>query len=62
MKTKQDHQPRRASKDVPLEQLHPASDMGKRARSGEKINNEGMPSRKQDSEQSPATTPTKPAR
>ena len=62
MKTKQDHQPRRASKDVPLEKLHPASDMGKRAKSGEKINNQGMPSRKKSSEQSPATSGTKPAR
>ena len=35
---KQDKQPRRASKDVSLDKLHPASDMGKRAKGGDKFN------------------------
>jgi hypothetical protein len=34
---KQDKQPRRASKDVSLDKLHPASDMGKRAKGGDKF-------------------------
>jgi hypothetical protein len=59
---KQDKQPRRASKaDLPVDKLHPASDMGKRARSGEKFNNPGLPKREKAS--GPVTTPgRKPAR
>ena len=41
---KQDKQPRRASKDVSLDKLHPASDMGKRAKGGDKFASaHGMP-------------------
>lgn len=39
MRTKLDKQPRRPSKaDASTEQLHPASDMGKRAKGGDKFN------------------------
>ena len=39
MRMKQDKQPRRASKaDLPVDKLHPASDMGKRAKGGDKFN------------------------
>ena len=41
---KQDKQPRRASKDVAIDKLHPASDMGKRAKGGDKFGNaHGLP-------------------
>jgi hypothetical protein len=41
---KQDKQPRRPSKDVSLDKLHPASDMGKRAKGGDKFSNaHGLP-------------------
>jgi hypothetical protein len=40
---KQDKQPRRASKDVAIDKLHPASDMGKRAKGGDKFSNRGLP-------------------
>jgi hypothetical protein len=43
MKSTKDKQPRRASKDVSLGKLHPASDMGKRAKGGDKVSNQGMP-------------------
>lgn len=42
---KQDRQPRRASKNLPLDKLHPASDMGKRAKGGDKVSNPGLPRR-----------------
>jgi hypothetical protein len=58
---KQDKQPRRASKDVPADKLHPASDMGKRAKGGDKFSNQGLPSRQKSS--GAQTTPSrKPAR
>jgi hypothetical protein len=42
-----DKQPRAPSKaGAPLDKLHPASDMGKRAKSGEKVNNPGVARRK----------------
>ena len=55
---KQDKQPRRASKDVSLDKLHPASDMGKRAKGGDKVSNQGLPRRLKGSEQ-PETTSTR---
>lgn len=46
MRMKQDHQPRRPSKEgLPADKLHPASDMGKRAKGGDKFNSQGLPSR-----------------
>jgi hypothetical protein len=54
---KQDKQPRRPSKDVPLDKLHPASDMGKRAKGGDKFSNPGLPSRQKSS--GPQTTPAR---
>ena len=58
MKMKQDKQPRRPSKSgLPAEQLHPASDMGKRAKGGDKFSNQGLPSGKKSS--GPTTTPAK---
>jgi hypothetical protein len=50
-----DKQPRRPSKDVSLDKLHPASDMGKRAKGGDKVSNQGMPKREKSS--GPQTTP-----
>lgn len=41
---KQDKQPRRASKSAAPGQLHPASDMGKRAKGGDKFSNRKVPS------------------
>jgi len=44
---KQDKQPRSPSKQgKPLDQLHPASDMGKRAKGGDKFANPGGGARK----------------
>jgi hypothetical protein len=57
MRMKQDKQPRRASKDVSVDKLHPASDMDKRAKGGDKFSNQGLPSRKKSS--GPTTTPAK---
>ena len=58
---KQDKQPRRASKDVGIDKLHPASDMGKRAKGGDKFSNKGLPKRQKSS--GAETTPgKKPAR
>jgi hypothetical protein len=48
---KQDKQPRRPSKNLPLDQLHPASDMGKRAKGGDKFSNRNLQRRKEGSEQ-----------
>jgi hypothetical protein len=57
-----DKQPRRPSKqDLPADKLHPASDMGKRAKGGDKFSNQGMPKREKSS--GPVTTqPRKPVR
>jgi hypothetical protein len=52
-----DKQPRRPSKDVSLDKLHPASDMGKRAKGGDKFSNQGLPRREKAS--GPQTTPAK---
>jgi hypothetical protein len=47
---KQDKQPRRASKDVSIDKLHPASDMGKRAKGGDKVASAGgLPKRQKSS-------------
>ena len=43
---KQDKQPRRASKDVAIDKLHPRSDMNSRATGGDKESNEALPRRK----------------
>ena len=40
---KQDKQPRRASKDVASDKLHPRSDMTRRAKGGDKESNEPLP-------------------
>ena len=40
---KRDNQLRRSSKDVSLDKLHPSSDMGKRAKGGDKFANPGVP-------------------
>jgi hypothetical protein len=58
---KQEKQPRRASKDVAIDKLHPASDMGKRAKGGDKFSNRGLPER-QKSSGAQTTPPRKPAR
>jgi hypothetical protein len=60
--TKVDKQPRRASKDVSVDKLHPASDMGKRAKGGDKVSNQGLPSRKKSSgvSSTPAKKPARP--
>lgn len=43
---KQDKQPRSPSKkNLPVDKLHPASDMGKRAKGGDKVSNPGLPDR-----------------
>ena len=55
---KKDKQPRKPSKDVPLDQLHPASDMGKRAKGGDKFANPGVPRRKKGSDQAGAPAAT----
>jgi hypothetical protein len=47
-----DKQPRRPSKaDAPTDKLHPASDMGKRAKSGVKVNNPGTRRRERGADQ-----------
>jgi hypothetical protein len=55
-----DKQPRRPSKDLPADKLHPSSDMGKRAKGGDKFANPGLPRRMKGSDQAgvPATTDT----
>lgn len=50
-----DKQPRRPGKDVALDKLHPASDMGKRAKGGDKFSNRGLP--RQQKSSGPQTTP-----
>jgi hypothetical protein len=52
---KQDKQPRRPSKPAALDQLQPPSDMGKRAKGGDKVSNPGVARRIKKSDQ-PATT------
>jgi hypothetical protein len=53
---KQDKQPRRASKDVSIDKLHPASDMGKRAKGGDKFASaHGLPPKQKESS-GPQTT------
>lgn len=54
---KQDKQPRRDSKDLPLDQLHPASDMGKRAKGGDKFSNRALPRRQKGGEQAGVPAP-----
>jgi hypothetical protein len=48
---KQEKQPRRPARNVPLDKLHPASDMGKRAKGGDKVSNPGLPRRIKGSDQ-----------
>lgn len=59
---KQEKQPRRASKDVALDKLHPASDMGKRAKGGDKFANQAQPKRLKSSgmQSTPARKPKQP--
>lgn len=58
--SKQDHQPRSPSKqDLPADKLHPASDMGKRAKGGDKVSNQGLPRRKEGAEQTAVSPVTK---
>lgn len=56
-----DKQPRRPSKNLPADQIHPASEMGKRAKGGDKFSNQGMPKR-QKSSGVQSTPSKKPAR
>ena len=42
---KQDKQPRRASKNVAIDKLHPRSDMNTRAAGGDKESNQPLPRR-----------------
>jgi hypothetical protein len=51
MRMKQDKQPRRPSKPLAVDQIHPPSDMGKRAKGGDKFASGGLPRRKEGSEQ-----------
>jgi hypothetical protein len=62
MRMKKDKQPRKPSKqELPADKLHPESDMGKRAKGGDKFNSHELPRRKKSS--GPQTTPArKPAR
>jgi len=58
VKMKQDKQPRRPSKSgLPAEKVHPASDMGKRAKGGDKVSNPGVPRAKKSS--GATSTPSK---
>jgi hypothetical protein len=60
---KQDKQPRRPSKqDLPADKLHPESDMGKRAKGGDKVSNQGLPKRQKSSgvASTPAKKPSRP--
>ncbi|AEG93258.1 hypothetical protein [Ramlibacter tataouinensis] len=57
-----DKQPRRASKPLPTDQIHPASDMGKRAKGGDKVSNPGVPRRKGGPEQTAVADSAKKAR
>lgn len=52
-----DKQPRRPSKDVPLDKLHPASDMNERAAGGDK--EENTPLRRGEKSSGAQTTPAK---
>ena len=55
--SKQDHQPRRDSKPLPLDKLHPASDMNERAKGGDKESNEPLRPRKEGGSGQPQSTP-----
>jgi hypothetical protein len=58
-----DKQPRRPSKqDLPADKLHPDSDMGKRAKGGDKFSNQGMPKREKSSgvQSTPGKSPKRP--
>jgi hypothetical protein len=60
---KQDKQPRRASKDVGLDKLHPESDMGKRAKGGDKFSAAGgLPPKRQKASGAQSTPSKKPNR
>jgi hypothetical protein len=52
-----DKQPRRPSKDVALDKLHPRSDMNSRTAGGDKEQNTPLPRRQKSS--GPQTTPAK---
>jgi len=54
---KQDKQPRRASKDVAIDKLHPRSDMNTRAKGGDKQGGEQLPRRQKSS--GPVSTPSR---
>jgi len=54
---KQDKQPRRASKPEALEPTPPASDMGKRAKGGDKFSNPGVPRRMKGTDQTSVAKP-----
>ena len=55
-----DKQPRKPSNaNAPLDKLHPSSDMGKRAKGGDKFSTQGHPRRMKGGEQAPAS-PSKP--
>lgn len=51
MRMKQDKQPRRPSKPLAADQIHGASDMGKRAKGGDKFASGDLPRRMKGSEQ-----------
>jgi len=57
-----DKQPRRSSKDVGIDKLHPASDMGKRAKGGDKFSNQGLPKAQKSSgvQSTPSKKPNRP--
>lgn len=60
---KQDKQPRRSSKNVSLDKLHPRSDMNTRAQGGDKESNEPLRPRPQGGSGQPRNTPQrKPSR
>ena len=60
---KQDKQPRRSSKNVPSDKLHPRSDMNARAKGGDKESNEPLRPRLQGGSGQPQSTPPrKPSR
>jgi len=58
MKMKQDKQPRRPSKSgLPADKLQAPTDMGARAKGGDKVSNQGLPRREKSS--GPQTTPSR---
>jgi hypothetical protein len=60
MRMKQDRQPRRASKDLPVDKLHPASDMGRRAKGGDKFSSGDLPRRMNSGDQTSVADSAKP--